>query len=229
MAEDKKPAKVVIPIADVAHPDKTAAEPTAKSIIVNNRPIIKDPMMKEDEAANEATTEPLVTKPNDVKISVKPLEEDTEKPVETETKAPIPDTAKAEPEPEPVVEKSVVAKEAGEKPAAAEPEAKAQEDQREDEQPDEGMDKKQTDQDMAAVEEAEAAKLAEHDAAIQKLVEDKQYFLPINTVEKRKTRRFVLLGVVLSLLLALAWADIALDAGLIQISGIKPVTHFFSN
>ena len=31
------------------------------------------------------------------------------------------------------------------------------------------------------------------------------------------------------LLLLLAWGDIALDANLIQVSGIKPVTHFFSN
>jgi hypothetical protein len=39
----------------------------------------------------------------------------------------------------------------------------------------------------------------------------------------------VALGVVLAIVLALAWADIALDAGLIQINGVKPVTHFFSN
>lgn len=76
---------------------------------------------------------------------------------------------------------------------------------------------------------AEAEAKAKHDAAIQKLVDSKQYFLPINAVEKRRTKHFVILGVLLSILLLLAWGDIALDAGLIQVSGVKPVTHFFSN
>ena len=81
----------------------------------------------------------------------------------------------------------------------------------------------------AETEEADAAKRAEHDKAVQKLVDDKQFFLPINAVEKRRSRRFVLLGVLLSLVLAIAWVDVALDAGLIQIGNVKPVTHFFSN
>jgi hypothetical protein len=80
----------------------------------------------------------------------------------------------------------------------------------------------------AEVAEAEEA-IAKQDAALEKLVESKQYFLPINALEKRRTKRFVVLGVVLALVLAAAWADIALDAGLITIHGIKPVTHFFSN
>ncbi|HVX24486.1 MAG TPA: hypothetical protein VG992_04065, partial [Candidatus Saccharimonadales bacterium] len=76
---------------------------------------------------------------------------------------------------------------------------------------------------------AEAAKQAEHDAAMQKLVDSKQYFLPINAVEKRKSKHFVIFGVFLALVLAAAWVDIALDAGIITISHIKPVTHLFSN
>lgn len=83
--------------------------------------------------------------------------------------------------------------------------------------------------DPEVTEKAEAAEQAEHDATVQKLVDGKQYFLPINAVEKRKSRRFILLGVVLSLVLAVAWVDVALDAGLIHISGLKPATHFFSN
>ncbi|HEX4774304.1 MAG TPA: hypothetical protein VH234_02205 [Candidatus Saccharimonadales bacterium] len=83
--------------------------------------------------------------------------------------------------------------------------------------------------DAEAIDEAEAAKQAEHDTAIQKLADSKQYFLPINAIEKRKSQRFVLLGIALSLLLAVAWVDVALDSGIIQINGIKPVTHFFSN
>jgi outer membrane biosynthesis protein TonB len=84
--------------------------------------------------------------------------------------------------------------------------------------------------DQAAAEiEDEAAKQAEHDANIQKIVDSKKYFLPINSVEKRRSARFVALGIVLSLLLAVAWVDVALDAGLIHLGNVKPVTHFFSN
>ena len=64
---------------------------------------------------------------------------------------------------------------------------------------------------------------------IQKLVTEKRYFLPINTQEKRRTKHFIILGVVLILLLAAAWADIALDAGLIHLDGVRPLTHLFSN
>lgn len=77
--------------------------------------------------------------------------------------------------------------------------------------------------------QAEAAEQAKHDAATQKLVDSKKYFLPINAVEKRKTKRFIVLGILLVILLALAWGDIAADAGIIHVSGIKPPTHFFSN
>ena len=68
---------------------------------------------------------------------------------------------------------------------------------------------------------------AEHDTNLQKIVDAKTYYLPINAVEKRKTKRFVLLGVLLSILLIMLWIDIALDAGLIQIDGITPITSFF--
>jgi hypothetical protein len=77
--------------------------------------------------------------------------------------------------------------------------------------------------------EAEAAEQARHDAALQELVDSKQYALPINTVERRQTKRFVLLGIGLSVLLILIWLDIALDAGIFKLGGLKPVTHFFSN
>ncbi|HEY5442745.1 MAG TPA: hypothetical protein VIJ68_04360 [Candidatus Saccharimonadales bacterium] len=77
--------------------------------------------------------------------------------------------------------------------------------------------------------EAASAEAAKQEAAVEKLADSKQYYLPIDTVEKRRSRRFVGLGMLLSLLLIVAWADIALDAGIIQINGIKPVTHFFSN
>lgn len=77
--------------------------------------------------------------------------------------------------------------------------------------------------------EIEAAEHAKQQAAVQELVDSRKYELPINSVEKRKAKHFVVLGILLAVLLALAWGDIALDAGLIHVNGVKPATHFFSN
>jgi hypothetical protein len=74
----------------------------------------------------------------------------------------------------------------------------------------------------------EDKKAREHAEAIQKLVDSKQYNLPIVTGEKRRSRRVVVIGLFLSVVMLLVWVDIALDAGLIQLGGVKAVTHFFS-
>ncbi|HEX8182640.1 MAG TPA: hypothetical protein VF575_03490 [Candidatus Saccharimonadales bacterium] len=84
---------------------------------------------------------------------------------------------------------------------------------------------------VAAI-DRDAAKL-EADARAQDeidtLVEQKSYFLPINAVEKRRSKHVFIFGLILIILLALLWIDLALDAGFIMIDGIRPITHFFSN
>lgn len=70
--------------------------------------------------------------------------------------------------------------------------------------------------------------LDQHEAEIQKMVDSKRYNLPINSLEKRRTKHTLIIGIVLSILLLLAWVNIAMDAGLIEINGVKPLTHFFS-
>jgi len=69
---------------------------------------------------------------------------------------------------------------------------------------------------------------AERIAELDKLVESHKYYLPINQVEKRKNKQYAIIGLIVIILLAAVWADIALDAGIIHISGVKPLTHFFS-
>ncbi|HSX46339.1 MAG TPA: hypothetical protein VLG27_05075 [Candidatus Saccharimonadia bacterium] len=213
MAESKKPSE---PVNDVAPADRTAAEPSSKPIIVTNRPIMKDPMVVEgsepasdmEESAGEIVPVKLSGK-SELKLGTdKPSAEATKpaeaKPAEPETKeeAPAPAAASA---PEPKADEA--AKDDKTEESASEP----------------------TNPDAAAIDEAEAAKQAEHDTAIQKLVDSKQYYLPVNAVEKRKSRRFVLLGIVLSILLVVAWADIALDAGLVASGSSLPHTHLFDN
>jgi hypothetical protein len=75
------------------------------------------------------------------------------------------------------------------------------------------------------VEEAKAAQLAE----LEKLVESKKYFLPINTVERRRDARRAVLLLVMVILFALIWLDLALDAGLLRLGHIHALTHFFSS
>lgn len=75
-------------------------------------------------------------------------------------------------------------------------------------------------------EEAEASKSS---ARLTELVENGTYFLPINSREKRRAKRTAIAGTALIVLLGAAWVNIALDAGLIAINGVEPLTHFFSD
>lgn len=76
---------------------------------------------------------------------------------------------------------------------------------------------------------AEAEILAKRDAELQALVDSKRYFLPIDAVEQQQTKQFIIIGVVVSLVLVLIWLDLALDAGLIKLGGLKALTHFFTS
>jgi len=72
--------------------------------------------------------------------------------------------------------------------------------------------------------EQKAAKLAEQ----EKIITSKQYFLPINSAEHRRSKRRALVILVVALIIVVVWADIMLDAGLIKINGLHPLTNFFS-
>lgn len=63
---------------------------------------------------------------------------------------------------------------------------------------------------------------------VNDLIASGSYFLPINTLEKKRAKRAAVLGVIVIIILAGAWFNIALDAGLIKVGGVKSVTHFFS-
>jgi hypothetical protein len=251
MAKSSKPAGAK-PIVDVAHPGKSAPATNSKSVIISNRPLLKDPMMVGDSPPasddSPAKISPAKTsgQPGEPVLSAPLLE--PEKPAETDESTVLAETAKP-PEAATVAELAEAANAAG-KPASPDSEPKpddpakpkaesndkpepdtAKAEKPAEEKPETDTDTEETPsskEDNAKHEEAEAAKRAEHQAAIDKLAVGKQYYLPINAVEKRRSKRFVAIGIILSLLLILAWADIALDAGLIHLSGIKPLTHFFS-
>lgn len=262
MAESKKPTKKII---DVKHPGQTAPSGTSKSVIVTNRPIMKDPMVVDDEAkAEETPTAPTyksggeaVIKPLDDKEPTKP---ETEK---SKTISELAEEANAEPknddkkEPEiklPIDEEEVKdeaenAQETDDKtpgdkdeptPAKAEklpvekdetPENEPHKDTTEPKLDDDKKDSNADTKDIEGIEDPEAAQedkeLKKRKAEVAKLAESKKFYLPITTVENRHNRRAVVIGVAISILLIIMWINIALDAGLINLGGIKPFTNFF--
>jgi hypothetical protein len=246
MADEKsKAADKPKPIIDVAHPGQSAPSPTTKSILINNHALLKDPMVVEAASNPEDGDAPAPPKPaaaGPSRVIIKPIHDDVEPevPAEEPTEEPagkaaepapaLPEApaaaaaddpepaAPAEPDPEPASSPA--------KPADDKPDAPADTADPAKEEPDKTVDAAMANDKQLADQQAAEA---EHEAAMQKLIDSQQYFLPINTVEKRKAKRFMVLGVVLAVVLAAAWADIALDAGLIHVSGVKPATHFFSN
>ena len=201
MTKAKKTAasKKSQPVTDVAHPDTSLPSDTSKPIIMP-RAIMKDPMVVEDKQP-EDEEKSLSVKTGETKIT--PLSEQKDDEPD--------DEAKDKPEAKIDTKNETGDEQSDETSGEDKPDAKP------------GKSKKDK-----AVDEARDAVQAEADAKTQELVESKQYFLPINAVEHRKTARFAAAGIVLVLLLVVAWADVALDAGLISIPGLKAPTHFFS-
>lgn len=221
MAEDKKPIKKSQPISDVEKPGKTAASPTSKSIIIKTTPLIKDPMVVEetDKKAEDETSKNVVKAGGSSKIKLQPLTTsdtpETKDEVTTPEKPNLPDEEPKNDDPK------------SDEPVQSDKPAVEDETDSDKDQPTESKDKALNTPDEQDA--AEASRKAEHDANLQKIVDSKTYYLPINAVEKRKTKRFVLLGIALSIFLILVWINVALDAGLIQIDGVSPLTSFFSS
>lgn len=206
--ETSTPKKTII---DVAHPGQSAPATTAKPVIVTNRPILKDPMV----VSKPEDDQPAAAAPPAAKTSTKPKLQPLTTEEEQKLTAPAPEAETAAPT-ETTAEAPASATEekdkSSEKPA---PVTKTE------------LREGDVIKDPAKDEDAADQAAAEHAAAIQKLVDSKKYFLPINSVEKRRTKRIIILGLLLSVLLLLAWVDIALDAGLISIDGVNALTDFF--
>jgi hypothetical protein len=236
-------------VFDVAKPGKSAPSSSSKPIIITNRPLLQDPMVVVDGAAEgETPSGQAAAQPSEPKVTIKPItinvpddatdsaskEPEAKAPAQPETpteevkpQEAASDDNRAKPEPE-------VKKEAEEPVPAAEEAAETAKPASEDKPSEEAAEEKteevvpeQAQNELdAATKEAERL-AAEHAAEIEKLAESHEYYLPIETTETRKAKHFIALGAILILLLGAAWVDIALDAGLVQLGGLKPVTHFF--
>lgn len=74
---------------------------------------------------------------------------------------------------------------------------------------------------------AELEAEAKRQEALDGLVDAKTYFLPINAIERRRSKLVGVLGLFLIVILGLLLLDVMLDAGFVHIPGVQPVTHLF--
>lgn len=219
MADTKK-SVINNKIADVAQPGESAPSPNSKSVIISHHPVMSDPMVNADVKADAPPTPQPASR-----IVIKPL-------ASSELAAPIADVVKDEPvtpstqeaetalvpvsSPEPVPIADIKPK-----PTASE-EVPTQTSIGTDAAV--GTKPLQTEAETANAEDAEAKRQAE----LAAMVENKTFYLPIVTTQSQRTKQFVIAGIVVSLILATLWIDVALDAGLIHINGVHSLTHFFN-
>jgi len=230
-------AKPAQPIVDVNHPGKTPPPSSSRSIIVTNRPIMQDPDVKapaaDTDSVSSAPQLELAAKehkqtpvpPSQKKVVLTPPSEAKESSGEAITVTVKSSTGAAKaadsipevtPEPTPT-EEPKPEPEPKEKPAAKPAPANNQDAPIEE---DEAADVKPIkDEKQLAAEAAQAAKVAG-------LIKREVYVLPINAVEKRRSKHVVIGGLLLIIVLALVWLDLAADAGFIHVPHL-PLTHFF--
>jgi hypothetical protein len=216
-------------VFDVARPGsgQIATSTTSKSTIISSHPTMRDPMMVSpsndaDKPAEAPETAPVLA-PTKKKV-IMPLS-DMKASAESESPA----TEEAEPaeatqEPqatEPVAaaeEEPVVQTESGKPVTVLEPASNA------------GVPSEKREEKALSTEQIAAAKKTaeEREAKLREMVEDEQYFLPINAAQERRSRRVAIIGLFVIIVLALAWYNVALDAGLLPNQFNVPHTGFFT-
>ncbi|HSX05446.1 MAG TPA: hypothetical protein VLF69_03190 [Candidatus Saccharimonadales bacterium] len=207
-------------IVDVASPGKNLPSASGRPLLVTNRPVLSDPMVTN--ATPASNEQPVVSAPviNRTAKTIAPVSQDLQDaPAKTQTPEP---PAAVEPPVEPANETITTAKEVHQdEPAAPAPSG-----------PEEPAEASETVRDSDAEASAEAAKQqAAEDARAQeleRLIESGTYSVPIDAVQRKRSRIFVAVMCVLSLVLLAALADVALDANLVPAPTSVPHTHFFA-
>lgn len=216
-------------VFDVAKPGKSAPDPNSRPIIVSRGPQVEDPMVSkkppsddlppsapvvsvspataEGKTTPESTAASISSLSSSRRITINPLHDDT--PPETV------DTGKAEEStaPEDTEEKEPTEPEDKEEAAPETSSAAAV---------------------NAVAEQAGAAKKGKNQEdtaqkeATEKLVESRQYFVPIGETRQSRMLERSLIIVLVVLLLGLVGFNLAIDAGLVQ-TDIRPLFDFIKN
>lgn len=219
----KKPKK----IADINKPSTFPPSPNSRSIIISHGSIVNDDTIKNNQedsntngldlmslASRQKVIEPLiVTSINQDKVKKRPKTEEDKllKPASALEKKPEIDN----------------------KDKINESEARASKSYPEDKSPTDTKvaidnNTKSEEEQKQLLLEQEAKELIEHETSISKLIEDRTYYLELNKeLRKHNNKQFIIIGIIVCLLLALVWLDIALDSGIISNNFNLPHTNFF--
>jgi hypothetical protein len=241
-------------VTDVVKPGRTAPSATARPLIVTNRPVIQnDPMIVD--TAKQADMEPTAPLVNRTAKTIRPVAsgrggasaDTSEKPTDIvlgvyngvldalPTPEPLQAPGTDTPAPEsqqavtPVsVDEPAIPPKTG---AAAEPAAGVPKLSMPDDEDGGSVQKDITEQSEEAVSAAEAeaeAAEAARQQALEKLAESGTYAVPIDALQRKRSRMFVAVMCTLAIILALALVDLVLDANLIKVPDAIPHTHLFS-
>ena len=197
---------------DVIAPGKAVPAPSGRPIIVTNRPMIKDPMAPASPATAKAVGTTLL-EPSGVSRTADPVKPPAETPAPVKAANPAPTPAPVSPEepatphlPETAPTDSIM-------------------DADDEGHPTEKAEAGATDEPQKEADQAQQAA----QAAQEKVITSKQYYLPISNGDRRRDTRTALLILMLVLIGTLVWLDLVLDAGIVHIPGIHAVTHIFSS
>lgn len=215
---DKKPAKKSVSsgVFDVARPDKGSLTPsgTSRPVIIKHQ-FMSDPMVNQERQADL----PVVLKPVR-KVVIKPVHDDVVPEEENAEVEPTKTAPKLKPETKPVTQPEPLAE------PETEPEPQFS--------PDTKIADVAPEPDTTAIPDAAADEDEDSEARrirlakLQQMIDEEEYFLPIETLEERRSRKVAIFGLILIVLLAAAWYNVALDAGLLPNSFDLPHTTFFS-
>jgi hypothetical protein len=201
-------------MTDVTSPGKTAPSASSRPIVVTNRSVLaSDPMIVEAKPTpgSDASSDVMMHR---TAKTIEPMAADAQ--VAVVGNAPLAETALVQmtaPEtitpPEPVQEEPKTLTPPAAAPAPEEPLRDAE----------------------AAASAAESEAVAAEEARQQKLeelVETRAYAVPINAVQRKRSRMFIAAMCILAVVLALVLVDAVLDANIIKLPNGIPHTHFFS-
>lgn len=192
--------KIVIPISDKPSKDKKKKPDTAQKI---------EPAAEKSEDPAPEAVEPAVEE------TVSASETDEKSPPAAEEKTPEPEPTEPEPSDQDTAKKSVAAEEPDTEDASdtGEPDTEANNNVEPGPEAQKQADKKQR-EDQA------------RQAALEKIVTDKTYFVPIGEVKRKRSNRRALFTLLLLIIMAAVLADLLIDSGTIKTS-IKAPVHIF--
>jgi len=222
-------------VFDVAKPGKTAANASARPVIIGHKPLLQDPMVKdisardladktkakilisqEDKPADGKSSRGRLLSPSAVKIEplkttetipAEPASAQEAAPTANQPSVPTTDQSSEDPKAEPTEEKSADQSNGTDASAAiSNPVGQAEAQKIADKQQQETAAKQQS---------------------LEKLIAEKNYFVEIGKKKRRSMRRLMLL-LVLVLIGAVLAVDLLIDAGVIK-TNIKPPINLINN